>query len=74
MSTTTQSAETKVTDREVEEARRNIEPQPTNAEKSSDQLRGVLSVQVNALPIVAGTRATVTLLIRNPFPQEVVIE
>ena len=49
-------------------------PSPLEDGRSQDQSRGVLSVQVSALPIVAGTRATVTLFIRNPFPEEVTIE
>ncbi|SEO10702.1 hypothetical protein SAMN05216404_111106 [Nitrosospira multiformis] len=36
--------------------------------------KGLLSIEVKAPPIVAGTQATVSLVIRNPFSQEVVIE
>jgi hypothetical protein len=39
-----------------------------------NQSTGVLSIQVSTSPIVAGTRATVTLFIRNPFPDDVVIQ
>src|SRR5215472_5484068 len=48
--------------------------QGRGASNGSDESKGVLSVQVNAVPIVAGTRATVTLFIRNPFPDDVIIE
>ena len=36
--------------------------------------RGLLSIEVKAPPIVAGTAATVSLVIRNPFREVVVIE
>lgn len=35
---------------------------------------GVLSVQVKSLPVVAGTRTTITLVIQNPFAQDIAIE
>lgn len=38
------------------------------------EAKGLLSVEVKAPPIVAGTPATVSLIIRNPFSQQVVIE
>jgi hypothetical protein len=38
------------------------------------EVRGLLSVEVKAPPIVAGTSATVSLIIRNPFSEQVVIE
>lgn len=41
---------------------------------SAEQPKGVLSVQVSALPIVAGTSATITLIIRNPFSEEIRVE
>lgn len=70
-------------------ASQNREPRPTESGKAtaantdtapgiqtsvSDGLPGVLSVEIKALPIIAGTRATVTLVLRNPFPEEVIIE
>lgn len=36
--------------------------------------KGLLSVEVKAPPIVAGTKATISLLIRNPFVEAVIIE
>lgn len=38
------------------------------------EVKGLLSVEVKAPPIVAGTVATVSLIIRNPFSEKVVIE
>lgn len=38
------------------------------------EAKGLLSVEVKAPPIVAGTPATVSLIIRNPFSEQVVIE
>ena len=40
----------------------------------NSEAKGLLSVEVKAPPIVAGTPATVSLIIRNPFSQPVVIE
>lgn len=39
-----------------------------------NEVKGLLSVEVKAPPIVAGTIATVSLIIRNPFSEKVVIE
>jgi hypothetical protein len=36
--------------------------------------KGLLSVEVKALPIIAGTIATISLIIRNPFSEAVLIE
>lgn len=41
---------------------------------SEAAFNGLLSIEVNAPPIVAGTAATVSLIIRNPFAEAVVIE
>ena len=38
------------------------------------EVKGLLSVEVKAPPIVAGTITTVSLIIRNPFSEKVVIE
>jgi cation transport regulator ChaC len=46
----------------------------TNSAPAAQQTAGVLSVEVKAPPIVAGTTTTVTLVIRNPFPHQVVID
>ena len=40
----------------------------------NSEAKGMLSVEVKAPPIVAGTPATVSLIIRNPFSEQVVIE
>jgi hypothetical protein len=40
----------------------------------NSEAKGLLSVEVKAPPIVAGTPATVSLIIRNPFSEQVVIE
>jgi len=42
--------------------------------KQTEQITGLLSVEVKASPVIAGTEATITLVIRNPFPDQVVIE
>lgn len=34
---------------------------------------GLLSIEVKTPPVVAGTPSTISLIIRNPFPQEVII-
>lgn len=41
------------------------------AEKTST---GLLSIEVNAPTIVAGTNSTISLVIRNPFPEPVIVE
>jgi len=38
------------------------------------KVKGLLSVEVKAPPIVAGTIATVSLIVRNPFSEKVIIE
>jgi len=38
------------------------------------KVKGLLSVEVKSPPIVAGTIATVSLIVRNPFSEKVVIE
>ena len=43
-------------------------------EQRVQDARGALGVQVSALPVIAGTQATVTLIIRNPFPEDIYIE
>lgn len=40
----------------------------------NSEAKGLLSIEVKAPPIVAGTPSTVSLIIRNPFPHQVVIE
>lgn len=41
---------------------------------ATPEAKGLLSVEVKAPPIVAGTPATVSLIIRNPFDEAVIIE
>jgi len=36
--------------------------------------KGLLSVEVKAPPIIAGTTATISLIFRNPFSEAVLIE
>ena len=45
-----------------------------STQKDVDQIAGLLSVEVKSLPVVAGTEATITLVIRNPFADQVVID
>ncbi|MBC3383415.1 hypothetical protein [Pseudomonas sp. SWRI179] len=40
----------------------------------NSKIKGLLSVEVKAPPIVAGTIATVSLIVRNPFSEKVIIE
>lgn len=40
----------------------------------NSKVKGLLSVEVKAPPIVAGTPSTISLIIRNPFSQHVIIE
>jgi hypothetical protein len=42
--------------------------------KGGDQITGLLSVEVKSAPVMAGTEATITLVIRNPFADQVVID
>ena len=49
-------------------------PGKSSLSAQGERGRGVLSVQVAAPAIQAGTQSTITLLIRNPFPEPVVIE
>ncbi|MFC5431370.1 hypothetical protein ACFPTO_21575 [Paraburkholderia denitrificans] len=41
---------------------------------SNNQSNGLLTIEVKAPPIIAGTRSTVSLIIRNPFDSPVIVE
>jgi hypothetical protein len=49
-------------------------PERPGTANATDQRTGVLAVQVKAPPVIAGTVTTVTLVVRNPFSDPVIID